>query len=150
MLYLPPVASATKPPLPAASLPCFISGRVLEWDGFASTRRTRWCPRFWSSGLTGGDSTLARTPPLGDLTSGSKPWAGHLSATPRSSRCTGPGAPSQSRPILNFDLKKIISKKWFKACLIHNLSSRAPKIVKQILTYSINQDLQFGTIACYV
>ena len=46
------------------------------WDGIASTRGTRWCPRFWPSGLTGGDSKPARAPPLGDLTSGSKPRAG--------------------------------------------------------------------------
>ena len=58
------------------------------------------------------------------------------------------GAPSQSQSILNIDLKKWFLQNDLKIVKFITWVFRAPKIVKQTFACSINQDLQFGTIAC--
>jgi len=74
----------------------------------------------------------------------------HMFVARMAGGCTALGAHSKSQPFFIFILKKMFRRNTFIALKIHNLSSRAPKIVKQILTCSINQDLQLGTIACCV
>jgi len=103
----------------------------------------------FSLGITGGELWLTGALLAPTVADGWDPVA-HLSVTRRHRGCTAPGEPSRGPLFFISDFKKMILRKGFKSWKIHNLSSRSPEMVKQILLYSINVNLQFDTIACYV